>query len=162
MCIRDRQCSLLGQMLDYKSEMALTLGSGGYAVMTVEQIPQEIPDYVTVSASAWQGFYNLEIGIEKLGTLFDWCRNQFPQKDRNPKDFILLAQKANKTNARDVYKRQIHIFPWKDGMEMLQMRSLILLSGRLYINHAWHAEPVPLYVRPASAMTSRITTQDTV
>ena len=96
----DQQCSLLGQMLDYKSEMALTLGSGGYAVMTVEQIPQEIPDYVTVSASAWQGFYNLEIGIEKLGTLFDWCRNQFPQKDRNPKDFILLAQKANKTNAR--------------------------------------------------------------
>ena len=53
------------------------------------------------------------------------------------------------------------IFPWKAGMETLQMRSLILLSGRPYINHVWHAEPVPLYVRPASAMTSRITTQDT-
>ena len=33
---------------------------------------------------------------------------------------------------------------------------------KLYINHAWHAEPVPLYALPASAMTSRITTQDTV
>ncbi len=37
----------------------------------------------------------------------------------------------------------------------------ILLYGKNFINHVWHAEPVHLYVRPASAMISRITTQDT-
>ena len=38
---------------------------------------------------------------------------------------------------------------------MLQMRNLTLLYGRPFISHVWHAEPVPLCARPASAMTSK-------
>ena len=46
-------------------------------------------------------------------------------------------------------------------MEMLLQKNSTLLYGKNYINLAWHAEHVHLYVRLVSAMISKIMTQET-
>ena len=50
---------------------------------------------------------------------------------------------------------------WKDGDRKITWIVSILLYGKNFINHVWHVVPVHLYALPASAMISKIMTQDT-
>ena len=60
-----------------------------------------------------------------------------------------------------VEKLRTLIFLWKDGDRKITWIVSILLYGKNFINHVWHVVPVHLYALPASAMISKIMTQDT-
>lgn len=50
---------------------------------------------------------------------------------------------------------------WKDGDRKITWTVLTLLYGKNFTNHVWHVVPVHSYALPASAMISKIMTQDT-
>lgn len=92
----DQQCSVVGQMLNREKEIALTLGSGGYASMVVSDIPKIEPErHAFVVASTWENKYNIEFGVGKVGTLFNWCIRQYPELHGKPEKFLKLASESS-------------------------------------------------------------------
>ena len=71
------------------------------------------------------------------------------------------ADEAKVEEEKAAIRAIVEKLPWKDGDRKITWIVSILLYGKNFINHVWHVVPVHLYALPASAMISKIMTQDT-
>lgn len=100
----DQQCSALGMLICDEKRVGMTLGSGGYVVRLVNSITSEIESNKSIFAiaSSLNGKFNLEIGINQIGTLFNWCISKMEGKKGTPISFIDKAQKASNDKELDI------------------------------------------------------------
>lgn len=87
----DQQCSVMGQMITDGGEAAVTLGSGGYVTVIMDEVPMCESADIQIVSSVQQEKYNMEIGVGKVGTLFNWCIKQFGFTVPSPEAFLKLV-----------------------------------------------------------------------
>ena len=90
----DQQCALLGQMFSWENNISITLGTGGYVSMVIDEIMCVPDEPVQIVSSVWPKKFNLEMGIGKVGSLFAWCIDQFEESQGEPEKFLKLASQG--------------------------------------------------------------------
>ena len=95
---------------------------------------------------------------EKGDALTELVKDLLAEADASDEEKV---SEEERSHSQDCGKASLHTpFPGRLGWKRHRCRNSILLYGRPYINRAWPAEPVRLYVPPASAMTSKIMIRD--
>lgn len=86
----DQQCSVLGQFLLEEKQAGMTIGSGGYVTcITKERLHDSSEEEILYVSSALRGKYHMELGVGKVGTLFNWCVRQLHKE--TPEEFLSEA-----------------------------------------------------------------------
>lgn len=73
----DQQCGAVGQGVYKKENLAITMGTGGYLLSAIEQIPKDIKQDVIINCSSVYNQYILESNILTCCSAFDWFCNNF-------------------------------------------------------------------------------------
>ncbi len=73
----DQQCGAIGQGVVCEGKLSITVGTGGFLVTTVNQIPLNLESDVICNVHSVRGKYILESNIITCCSAFDWFKREF-------------------------------------------------------------------------------------
>ncbi len=74
----DQQCGAIGQGVVREGSLSITVGTGGFLIADVGQMPKDLKSDVICNASSIPGHYILEMSILSCSSALDWfCRTHY-------------------------------------------------------------------------------------
>lgn len=84
----DQQCAAIGQGAFREGTLSLVLGTGGFLVTAVDEVPENLSKRLICNCSSVRGRYMVEGNVLTCCSAFDWlCRNFYGMREERKPDY---------------------------------------------------------------------------